>query len=340
MTGVRVQVVRSREALQALVPAWWELWRRSPAATPFLAPAWLVPWWIHFHPGDLFTLAAYRDGGLVGLAPFYREEGALGRRLLPVGISMSDYHDVLLDPDGMEEVGHAMVRRAVEERDFWDSWELEELPASAVALSLPVPQACEEGLALQSACPVLAIPEGTPGLTGLLPKTKRRKVNMARNRAARRGPVTIGEADAGSVAADLEHLFRLHRLRWESRGESGILRSGPVLGFLRESAPRLQEAGLLRLYTLRFGDEVTAVYCGFVHRKRAYAYAIGFDPAYEFESPGVALVAHAIERAMAEGALEFHFLRGREPYKYEWGASDRWNRHRTLRRVEARDAAA
>ena len=30
-----------------------ELWRRAPAATPFQAPAWLIPWWRHFGNGEL-----------------------------------------------------------------------------------------------------------------------------------------------------------------------------------------------------------------------------------------------------------------------------------------------
>jgi hypothetical protein len=35
------------------------------------------------------------------------------------------------------------------------------------------------------------------------------------------------------------------------------------------------------------------------------------------------LVARTIERAADEGAFVLDFLRGREPYKYEWGAVDR-----------------
>lgn len=340
MSGIQVEAVRTADDLDALAPAWWDLWRRSPTATPFQTPAWLVPWWRHFHPGDIFTIAARRDDRLVGLAPFYREDGALGRRLLPVGISLSDYHDVLLDPDHRAEVGQALVRRALDERGFWETWELEELPPDATALALPIGPRCEDEVFPQSACPVLLLPDGAPGLAACLPKTKRRKVAMAQNRAARRGKVVVEEADAASVEAALEHLFRLHRARWQRRGEPGVLQGDAVLGFLREAVPGLEAAGLARLYTLRIGDPVVAVYCGFLHRDRAYAYAIGFDPDYEFESPGVTIVAHAIEQAMGEGAREFHFLRGQEPYKYEWGAVDRWNQHRRLRRAEDHEAAA
>jgi CelD/BcsL family acetyltransferase involved in cellulose biosynthesis len=42
------------------------------------------------------------------------------------------------------------------------------------------------------------------------------------------------------------------------------------------------------------------------------------------------MIGHAVEQAAAEGLLEFHFLRGREPYKYAWGAVDRPNHGRRL----------
>ena len=41
--------------------------------------------------------------------------------------------------------------------------------------------------------------------------------------------------------------------------------------------------------------------------------------------------AHAFQVAAREGLDEMHFLRGREAYKYDWGAADRpiWRRHLT-----------
>src|SRR3712207_9332638 len=43
--------IADAEAFAALAPEWWDLWRRTPSATPFLSPAWLIRWWRHFHPG-------------------------------------------------------------------------------------------------------------------------------------------------------------------------------------------------------------------------------------------------------------------------------------------------
>jgi CelD/BcsL family acetyltransferase involved in cellulose biosynthesis len=271
---------------------------------------------------------------LVGLAPFYIEDGPLGRRILPVGISLSDYLDILLDPEHREQAGQALVDHVARESERWDEWSLEELAPQAAALTLPVPPGCEEQLTPQSACPVLTVPEGQTA-EAAAPERQRRNLRLARNRAARRGGIVVEQGTAASASVILDHLFRLHRARWESRGEDGVLADDAVQGFQRDAVPGLMQAGLLRLYLMRIGDEPAAAYYGFVQDRRAYGYLTGFDPNFSFESPGLLLWAHAIEQAAAEGAREFHFLRGPEAYKYAWGATDRWNMRRSfLRRVE------
>ena len=56
----------------------------------------------------------------------------------------------------------------------------------------------------------------------------------------------------------------------------------------------------------------------------------GFDPAFSKLSPGTLTIGHAIDQAIREGATEFDFLRGGEPYKYHWGAVDRVNFRRCI----------
>ena len=65
-----VEVATDDEGLASLEEDWWDLWRRTPGATPFQSPAWLIPWWGRFHPGELFVIAVRCERRLVGLAPF------------------------------------------------------------------------------------------------------------------------------------------------------------------------------------------------------------------------------------------------------------------------------
>lgn len=335
MSHLVVEVAKDLAELDAVAPDWWSLWRRSPGATPFQSPAWLIPWWRAFHPGDLHMVMVRDKGELVGVAPFYIEQGALGRRILPIGISLSDYLDVLLDPASTEAAGRALVTHFEGMSDLWDSWDMEELPPGAAALALPCPDGCENSLAEQSACPVLSLAAGPNGVAGAVPKAKARKLRMARHRLDRRGDAEVARVEADRAGDFLEELFRLHDARWRSRGEAGVLADETVRRFHRDAIDGLLEAGLLRLYLLRAGDQIAGAYYGFFDDRRAYAYLGGFDPAFTFESPGTILVGHAIAEASREGATEFHFLRGREPYKYEWGAEDRWNQRRSFRRRQA-----
>jgi CelD/BcsL family acetyltransferase involved in cellulose biosynthesis len=334
MSGVSAELVSDEDALAALAPDWLDLWRRVPSALPFQAPFWLIPWWRHFCPGALFLLTARRNGRLVGLAPGYIEDGPLGRRILPLGISLSDHLDILVEPDCAESAMQALVDAALLHGDAWDIWELEELPPDAAALSLPLPPGYAETIQPQSACPVLVLPLAADTFLPGLPKPKRQNLNLARNRSARRGGFQIKRAQGDAIAPAFEALVRLHGDRWEGRGEPGVLAAGPGLRFHREAMLGLDHAGLLRLYTLSIGGQIAAAQYGVACSGSHYVYLLGFDPHFAFESPGVLLMAHAIQEALAEGCREVDFLRGREAYKYEWGAVDRWNVKRSIFRAD------
>ncbi len=322
--ALECRAVRDHEGLKALVPAWWDLWRRSPAATPFQSPAWLLPWWTCFHPGELRIVAAFAGDRLVALAPLYLEDGPQGRRLLPLGMSLSDYLDVLVDPDHADAAGTMLLKASGPDPIHW-----EELAPDASALRLAAPPGWRDRVEAQSACPVLALPDGIEDLSVAIPARKLRKLRMARNRAERRA-IEIEVATIQSAPAMIDHLFRLHGERWNSRGEPGVLAEASVRKFHTLAWPALLEAGLLRLSTLSFDGVVAGVYYGLRRGNYAYAYLGGFDPIFSFESPGTILVGDAIEAAVRDGAKTFHFLRGQEAYKYEWGAVDRWNSRRVM----------
>ncbi|RVA71657.1 glycosyl transferase, partial [Mesorhizobium sp. M7A.F.Ca.US.006.04.2.1] len=59
---LRCEIIGDPAQFDALTPHWWKLWQQSPSATPFQSPAWLVPWWHAFAPGELATVANGKDG--------------------------------------------------------------------------------------------------------------------------------------------------------------------------------------------------------------------------------------------------------------------------------------
>jgi CelD/BcsL family acetyltransferase involved in cellulose biosynthesis len=328
------EIIGDSQALTSLLGEWWQLWRQCKTATPFQSPAWLLPWWRAFAPGELCVVVVRRGGRLVGLAPCYVEATSVERRVLPLGVSVSDYLDILIDPEAPKATRSALVRQLA--GAAWDRCEWVELEPQACALALPCPPGCLDTIKTAQSCPVLPLPANPEQLFRVIPKGQRRDVRQSQNRLARRGRLCIVRPQAASARQLLAELVRLHQARWESRGQRGVLSDQRVISFQHAAVSDLLAAGLVRFYLLELSGAVAAIYYGFMHANRAYAYLGGFDPAFAFESPGTVLLDHAIREAVREGAQEFCFLRGQEAYKYRWGAVDRWNYHRSFRRTYGR----
>ncbi|HYZ62748.1 MAG TPA: GNAT family N-acetyltransferase [Acetobacteraceae bacterium] len=307
-----IAVLETDAALEAIAPEWEALWRRTPGATPFQSPSWLLPWWRQFGTGMARVGVWRRGGALEGVLPLYvlEEDGA--RKLLPIGAGTTDYLDALGDPAPLLA---PVLERA--RQDGITHCDLFDVPPGSALLDLPAPPGWRAEWAGGNPCPVLVFPD--------IPARIRRKLRMSRHRADRMGGWAAEAAGPETVQAMLAELIRLHQARWTAQGETGTLASDPVLAFHRQAAPGLLAAGRLRLQVLRVAGEVVAAILALLAPGRIFFYLSGFDERHAFVSPGTLLLGSMLEEAMAEGRAEAHFLRGREAYKYAWGGVDRLN---------------
>jgi CelD/BcsL family acetyltransferase involved in cellulose biosynthesis len=313
------QLLTSAAALEQVRPEWQRLWSEDPAATPFHAPQWLLPWWRHLGQGELLSLALRDDqGSLAGFAPLYiYTDRASGKRhLFPVGIGTSDYLGLLARDGWADAVAAKVLSQVLALQDAWDVFECPQLRGQDALLRAPV--ACRREVSEGEPNPVLALDTTHPPL----PKAILANLRTCRNRAARTGELLYQAATAADIPEFLAALTRLHASRWQQRGLPGVLADDAVRAAHAEAAPLLHAAGLLRMHALRLEGEIVAVLYALLHARRCYYYIGGFDPRHAAFSPGALLLAHAIGQAMAEGATDFDFLRGAEPYKYRWGALD------------------
>ena len=309
-----VAILDSVAAIEALAGEWQELWGRTPGATPFQSPHWLLPWWAAFGT-DAPRVVVVREGRrLVGVLPAYVLEEAGGRKVLPIGAGTSDYLDAL--GEGAGAMLAALLERAAAEGVL--HCDLIEAPPGAGLCDAGVPPGWHGSWSEGSACPVLTLPD--------IPSGIRRKLRMSRHRADRAGGWGVERASAATLDGALGTLVSLHQARWAEGGEPGVLCDPAVLRFHREAGPGLLEAGLSRLAVLRVGGVVAAAILALLAPGQIFFYLNGYDTAQAFVSPGTLLLGAMLEEAVVEGRREAHFLRGREGYKYAWGAVDRMNR--------------
>jgi CelD/BcsL family acetyltransferase involved in cellulose biosynthesis len=78
--------------------------------------------------------------------------------------------------------------------------------------------------------------------------------------------------------------------------------------------------GPLKLAFLTIGGRRIAAGVSFETPDALLYYNAGVDPEWRDLSPGVLMVERYVRRAMERGIARIDFLRGNEPYKYEWGA--------------------
>lgn len=132
--------------------------------------------------------------------------------------------------------------------------------------------------------------------------------------------VVVRETAADTLQADVDGLFRLHRLRW---GADAPFATGVQARFHRLFASAALAAGWLRLWTVELDGAPAAALLGYRFGGVECFYQSGRDPAYEESSVGSVLLTLALRAAVEDGAAEYRLLRGGEAYKARWADEDR-----------------
>jgi CelD/BcsL family acetyltransferase involved in cellulose biosynthesis/glycosyltransferase involved in cell wall biosynthesis len=317
-----VDVITSVDTLEALRHDWATLWCECASTTPFQRPEWLLAWMRHLMIGGLHCAALRRRGRLVALLPLTRSSNGGDPVVELAGSGVSDYLGALVRPDGTSWVADAlsdMFASGIGGRDRVDLRQLQpgdpllrcatRRPGTTSTIS------CEP-----DPCPVLD--------RGAVPRRIAALLRYYQRRAERRGRVSFEIATDRSLPEFIAELYRLHAARWTRRGSPGVLADAATRAFHAEAMPALLGAKLLSVHGMRIDNGLVAIAYCLRTAARVYYYLGGFDPEFAEVSPGTLVLAHAVEAAWRDGAVEFDFLRGREAYKYLWGAVDR----RTFRR--------
>jgi len=250
----------------------------------------------------------------------------------------ADYATVLAAPAALPDVAEALVERLARVPEPgdphavpWDVVDLRRLrcgdPAADALADAFGRREMSEGWTLnverEDVCPVVTLPVGADfdEYLGTLGKKSRHEIRRKIRRAESAGEIRL--TDSTDPLADLETFIDLHQQRW---GADGLFPPTPGGEASRTLFRRMFEedgpGGGLALAFLTVGDRRIAAGVHFRTADGYLYYNAGIDPEARDLSPGVIMVAAYVRRALAEGCRRLDFLRGDEPYKYEWGAVD------------------
>lgn len=288
-------------------------------------------WWRHY--GDPFNhalhvLAGYDNGALVGIAPCYLHRTQLDGtassclRFIGDNIIGPDFLDFITAPGCAERFMTAAAHHV-------------RTQCRNVGIEL-------NGIALESvrdgpwrifrrrlgldpaffgASPWIRLPADFAAYGRTLSPGWRHSLERKRRRLAKNCPYHFEVLQGRDAAANFNRFVDLNRQRLGQRKLKGGFRDHGFHAFHRNLTDALAPLGMIELHLLRTdsGEDIAGGYFLKDPESRCYFYyQQGFATHFGKYSPANVLTASSIEFAVDRSAVEFHFLRGAEPYKSRW----------------------
>jgi CelD/BcsL family acetyltransferase involved in cellulose biosynthesis len=322
---------------------WDRILALTPSATPFSSWVFHRAWWDAYdETAEPRYLVACRPGSdeIVAIVPLMRRattdpvaEHRPHHTLFMAASYHADYATVLCAPVDLPGVASAVGCALRDDpAEAWDAIDLRRLRHADPALP-----ALEAGFRAagkgwqvrverEDVCPVVTTPPGGEweDYLATLDKKARHEIRRKLRRAEAVGPVRFRELPL--EAASVDSFIDLHQARW---GDQGLFpdtpdgeRSRRFLHRLTALAAAEGARAQLVLGEVTVGERVVFSTVSFDDGRNCYFYNAGMDPSARELSPGVTGTAAFLRDRMAAGRERFDFLRGNEPYKYEWGAVD------------------
>ncbi len=318
-------IIHGASVFAELADEWDALVKESIIDTPFQTAAYQQAWWTHLQPpnSSLHTIVSREENGrLLAITCLYVFNKAV---YFNGCVEETDYLDMIVRAEDVEEAWTAVFD--ILHNDQFPEWEhigLCNIPAHSPTRRIVAKTADKHGLAfqetLQEVCPVVPLPTSYDAYLAQLVSKQRRELKRKQRRA--KGSevqfVTItDEAELETAVNDFLHLLQtsMHEKRdWLTDGRRAVF---------HDTARAALKDGILQLMFAEVNGVRGAALFNFDYNDRIWVYNSGIDTSqFKSLSLGIVLTSRAIETAIDNGRSKFDFLRGNEPYKYRFGATD------------------
>ena len=324
-----IRIFTDEQGFDDLKAEWNTLLARSCSDTLFLTWEWQTTWWRCLGEGDLWLLAWYDQGEIVGIAPLYLTVEQDGTHWLNIVgcVDVSDYLDVIVAAGREEQVYSALLDwLAGPDAPAWHVTKLCNLPQLSLTHQLLPELATQRGLdattRVEDVCPIIELPSDFETyLQERLSKKQRHEVRRKLRRIQDETQVNWYVVNhVHAIEPEMEAFIQLHRL---STDEKHSFMTPEMQAFFREITLTMHDAGWLYLAFIEINGAKAAAMLAFNYKNRLLIYNSGYDPAnYAELSPGIVLTSYIIEDAIKHDIKIFDFLQGNEVYKYRFGATD------------------
>lgn len=332
-----VEVVEELGAFEALQSEWNEAAAAAADPNVFLTWDWLRVWWRHFGEGSpraRLHVVLVRDGdGLVAAAPFFRVERGRGpiraTLLQQISFDAGDYGGILLVRRYDDAVGELLNHFIEQLRQGVGTLVLSRLASDSIFLAHLRSGLADRGrhvtateLVLgDSVCPYTDVRNGFD----MERRLKKNRVPQRLRRLREAHDVAFEYHTGPTLEEGIERLVDLHGRRWADRSDEfqGLLASPAGQAYLGDAIRAMDARGWQRLLSLTADGRPIAVRLDFEYSGRLYMLKHAIDPEFTQFGPGHLTHHRIFEDGLANGIVEFDFLRGDNRYKRSWSNCER-----------------
>lgn len=323
---ITTSIVETTSDFFALQDEWEALSSKSRSRSIFLTFEWLSTWLSTFHElGHLCVVVAKHENDVVGIAPLMVEHRNGFRRLGSIGVSTLDYEDFLVSDELPYVQVFDSLLSAVFEYSGWDYLQINRLREDSSTLEcfydLPRRSRVKVQIQPSEVSPYVDTQnEWAPYWDSLSSRFRKDSDRMERNLERDFGQVEFREVSSDSeIDQVLEFFFSMHRSRrLFLSGDEGIFGDEHMRDFYSNLAHNMFHKGWLRMPIASVAGAPAAVHLDFMYAG-SYSHAMPvFDDAYSKYGIARLLNLNMMRDAFTSCVTSVDFLRGDEPYKFDF----------------------
>lgn len=321
---MKIRHISNELSFQNLNAQWDEAVSSSSLRCPFFTHEWFYSWWMSFGRDCSLEIFVFENssGKIQGIAPLLMRNNIL---YFLASQEVTDYSDFIFFPGKEEECHVLWLQEVLNQRPGLKRIELVNIPQSSPTLLFLPRSAAKLGfhcLVVKSeVAPVLKLPSSYEDYLSLLSRKNRHELKRKLKKLDALGNVEVKTlSDPEDLRPAIEKFISLHAA---SSAEKEKFWRKPGMGdFFRGAVERLSSKGWVELNELFLGGKTIAALLNFSYYEKLYCYNVAYSTPHALYNPGFYLFHHTIKEAITGGKRIVDFLRGREKYKYSFGAGE------------------
>lgn len=321
---MRIERITSLTELDNSRPLWEEVLQAVKPDNTFLSYEWFSCWSRYFSTtGELEILVLFDPNNIpVAIAPLLRSDSRL---CFLADREVTDYCDFIFPAERAETLLREILGFITKELPEINSLQLINIPESSPTLKHLIGLAPDLGLSVfkqvSEVAPILDLP-GTYAefLAGLSRKNRHELRRKLKKYDLLTDIKVTTFTSPKKIRTEMAAFIELHKLC--GRDKSIFWEKPGMPDFFRDIAFELAKDGRAELNLLILKEDLLAAQFNFIEDEKILLYNTAFATEYAELSPGIYLFDFRIKKAIAEKRKKMDFLRGREKYKYYFGAQD------------------